>query len=104
MAETPKSNQQKHSGAGTRPAGERAVGRASTQLLITFGLAAMITGVFTIAGDFLKSWQSAHEQRCSIAQQIVLDESPSPALKPAQRSRLNDRALHKVELCMGESG
>jgi acetyl/propionyl-CoA carboxylase alpha subunit len=64
----------------------------------------MITSIFTIAGDFLKSWHSAYEQRCAIAQQVVLDESPSPALSPAQRSRLNDRALHKVDLCMGESG
>jgi len=63
----------------------------------------MITGIFTVAGDFLKSWQSAYEQRCLIAQQVVLDESPSPALNSAQRSRLNDRALHKVELCLGES-
>lgn len=75
-----------------------------TKLLITFGLAAMITGIFTVAGDLLKGRQSAYEQRCSIAQQVVLDESPSPALNAVQRSRLNARALHKVETCMGEMG
>jgi hypothetical protein len=104
MPESYDSIQQKRKDAVPRSGGERAGERASTQLLITFGLAAMVTGIFTIAGDFLKSWQSAYEQRCAIAQQVVLDESPSPALKPAQRSRLNDQALHKVELCMGESG
>ena len=79
-------------------------GKEFTKLLITFGLAAVITGILTVASDLLKGWQSAHEQRCSIAQQVVLDESPSPALNAVQRSRLSARALRKVETCMGEIG
>ena len=70
---------------------------------MTFGLAATITGVFSAGGDFLKGRQNADEQRCSIAQQFVLDEIPSPALSAAQRTRLNALAVRLMEQRMGEA-
>jgi len=72
-------------------------------IFVTFGLAASLTGVFSAAGDFVKGRQKAAEQSCSIAEQFVLDEIPSPALSAAQRARLNTLAVHKVEQCMGEA-
>ena len=59
--------------------------------------------MFGIGGDFLKGRISADEQGCSIAQQVVLDESPSPALNPAQRNRINYLALRQLEQCMGDT-
>jgi len=63
----------------------------------------MIAGIFTFAGNVVAGRQNTYEQRCSIAQQLVLDESPSPALNAAQSASLNDRALRRIELCMGEA-
>jgi hypothetical protein len=73
------------------------------KLLISAGLGTLIAGMFGVGGDFLKGRLSADEQRCSIAQQVVLDESPSPALNPAQRNRINSLALQQLEQCMGET-
>jgi acetyl/propionyl-CoA carboxylase alpha subunit len=70
---------------------------------VTFGLAAAITGIFSAGGDFLKGRQRADELRCSIAQQFVLDEIPSPALSAEQRTRLNALAVRLMERCMGET-
>jgi hypothetical protein len=72
------------------------------KLLISAGLGTLIAGTLGIGGDFLKGRRSAQELRCSIAQQVVLDESPSPSLNPAQRGRINDLAVQRLEQCMGE--
>jgi hypothetical protein len=92
-------NQQKRA-SRTTPSAKAAQTR--TDLILTFGLAAMITGFFNAGGDFLKGRQREGEQRCSIAQQFVLDEIPSPALNTAQRSRLNALAVHRMEQCLGD--
>jgi hypothetical protein len=76
---------------------------ARIELFMTIGLAAFITSVFTLSSDILKGRQSRYEQQCAIAQQIVLDDSPSPGLSPAQRVHLNVSALRKVERCIGEA-
>jgi hypothetical protein len=81
---------------------ERSFDEGLLKLLISAGLGALIAGMLSVGGDFLKGGRSAAEQRCSIAQQVVLDESPSPALNPAQRSRINHLALLRLEECMGE--
>ena len=73
------------------------------KLLVSFGLGATITSGFAAGSDFFKGWRSTEEQRCSIAREVVLDESPSPALNPGQRARLNDLAMRRLEMCVGES-
>jgi hypothetical protein len=97
MDGTDTSNQQKRRGAASGRPDSR------IELLASFGLAATITGIFSAGGDYLKGRQSADEQRCSIAQQFVLDEIPSPALSTAQRSRLNALSVRLMERCMGET-
>lgn len=96
MVESP-AKDQRNRGAGRR------FDEGLLKLLISAGLGALIAGTLGIGGDFLKGSRSADEQRCSIAQQVVLDESPSPALNPAQRSRINHLALLRLEKCMGET-
>ena len=76
---------------------------ARIELFITFGLAAMITSGFGAGGEYLKGRQRAYEQRCSIAQQVVLDDVPNEALDSTQRRRLNLLALQRVEQCLGET-
>jgi hypothetical protein len=76
---------------------------ARIELFITFGLAAMITSGFGVGSEYLKGRQRAYEQRCSIAQQVVLDDVPNEALDTIQRTRLNLLALHRVEQCLGEA-
>lgn len=100
MAENPKPNQQNRSVLFGRSGSDT---ETKTSLLLTFGLAATITGIFSAGGDFLEGRQKTDEQRCSIAQQFVLDEMPSPALSAAQRTRLDVLAVRRMELCMGET-
>ena len=78
-------------------------GWARFELFITFGLAAMISSGFAVGSDYLKGWQRAGEQRCSIAQQVVLDDVSNEALNGIQRMRLNALALRRVEQCLGEA-
>ena len=73
------------------------------KLVISAGLGTLIAGTLGIGDDFLKGRRSVQEQRCSIAQQVVLDESPSPALNPAQRGRINYLAVQQLAQCMGET-
>ena len=72
-------------------------------LFITFGLAAMITSSFGTGNEYLEGRRRADEQRCSIAQQVVLDDVASEALDRPQRRRLNSLALQQVEQCLGET-
>ena len=73
------------------------------KLAMTVGFGATVTGLFSVAGILVADWRRADEQRCSVAQQIVVDESPSPALNEAQRRRLGLLALHALEQCLGEA-
>jgi hypothetical protein len=95
MVEQSASNQRKKRVASDGP-------WARIELFVTIGLAALITSVFTLGSDILKGRQSRYEQQCAIAQQIVLDDSASPALSEAQRERLSVSALRRVERCIGE--
>jgi hypothetical protein len=74
---------------------------ARIELFITFGLAAMITSGFGAGNQYLEGGQRAYEQRCSIAQQVVLDDVPNEALDRIQRARLNGLALQRIEQCLG---
>jgi hypothetical protein len=76
---------------------------ALIELFVTFGLAAMITSGVGVGSEYLKGRQRAGEQRCSIAQQVVLDDVPNEALNGAQRTRLNALALRRVEQCLGDT-
>jgi hypothetical protein len=96
MVETPVGNQR-------NPRKRRRIDAGLLKLVISAGLGTLIAGTLGIGGDFLKSRRNAQEQRCSIAQQVVLDESPSPALNPAQRGRINYLAVKQLERCMGET-
>lgn len=73
------------------------------EILITFGLASVIAGSFGVGSDYLKGRQHWREQRCSIAQQVVLDDVPSPASNGTQQTRLYALALHRIEQCLGET-
>jgi hypothetical protein len=73
------------------------------ELVMTFGLASVIAGSFGMGSDYLKGRQRWGEQRCSIAQQVVLDDGPNEALNGTQRARLNALALRRVEQCLGET-
>ncbi len=75
---------------------------ARIELFITFGLAAMITSGFGAGNKYLEGRQRAYEQRCSIAQQVVLDDVPNGALDRIQWARLNGLALQRIEQCLGE--
>jgi hypothetical protein len=76
---------------------------ARIELFVTFGLAAMITSGFGVGSDYLKGQQRWREQRCSIAQQVVLDDIPSPALNGTQQTSLYALALHRTEQCLGDT-
>jgi hypothetical protein len=68
---------------------------------MTFGLAALITSSFGLGEGLVAGRQQAQERRCSIAERIVLDDSPSPALTTGQLVRLSRVAADRVEECMG---
>jgi hypothetical protein len=74
-----------------------------SRLVITVGFGAAVTGLFSVWGILVTEARKTDEQRCSVAQQIVLDESPSPALNEAQRRRLGLLATHALEQCPGEA-
>jgi hypothetical protein len=104
MPQSGRSNQQKRATAAIRPdtapsdlGGWKNLG----SVVVTFGLAAAVTGGFGVAGIFVTGRQRAQEQRCSIAGQIVLDESSNAALSGEQRSRLNALAMRWIEQCIG---
>ena len=63
----------------------------------------MITSGFGVGSEYLKGRQRAGEQRCSIAQQVVLDDMTNEALNETQRTRLIALALRRVEYCLGET-
>jgi len=96
MTETPSPNQRKSRVTATGL-------RSRIELFITFGLAAMITSGFGTGSEYLEGRRRAYEQRCSIAQQVVLDDVASEALDRPQRMRLNSLALQRVEQCLGET-
>jgi acetyl/propionyl-CoA carboxylase alpha subunit len=70
---------------------------------MTVGFGAAVTGSFSVGGMMVSDWRKADEQRCSVAQQIVIDESPSPALNEPQRRRLGLLAMRALEQCLGET-
>jgi hypothetical protein len=70
------------------------------KLFITFGLAAMITGGFGLVSDVINGPRRQHELQCAIAEHVVLDESPNPALRDQDRARLVAHAERKAEQCM----
>jgi hypothetical protein len=96
MTESPSSNQRKRRSTN-------AGWSARIELLISVGLAKVITGSFGVGSDHLKGRQRAGELRCSIAQQIVLDDAFNGALNGMQRTRLNALALQGIEQCLGET-
>jgi hypothetical protein len=98
MAENESSDQRK------RKAGEKADSWSDiSKLVITVGFGAAVTGMFSVWGILLTEARKVDEQRCSVAQQIVVDESPSPALNEAQRRRLGLLATRTLEQCLGEA-
>jgi hypothetical protein len=70
---------------------------------MTLGFGAAVTGLFSVGGILVTDSRMVHEQRCSVAQQIVVDESPSPSLSEPQRRRLGLLAMHALEQCLGEA-
>jgi hypothetical protein len=68
------------------------------KLLISGGLGAAIAGAFTLAHD----WSSRDEQRCTLANQFLGDETPSPALSAPDRQRLAAKANSSLSRCLGE--
>ncbi len=72
------------------------------KLALTLGFGAAVTGLFTLGSALITERQKTAEQRCSVAQQIVIDESPSPALNEQQRLRLGLLAMRTLEKCLGD--
>ena len=72
------------------------------RLFITLGLGAMITGLFAFGGTLAEGRQKGHDERCKIAQEIVGDEMPSPALSKEAHDRLGRLAAARVRECLGE--
>lgn len=98
MAESDASNQRKRKQ-------EKSSGSWSDygRLVMTVGLGAAVTGMFSVWGILVTEGRRTDEQRCSVAQQIVIDESPSPALNEPQRRRLGLVAMRVLEQCLGEA-
>ncbi len=71
-------------------------------IAMTVGFGAAITGLFGLGEGVMTGRQSAFEQRCSVAQQIVIDESPNLALSEQQKRRTAALAMQALELCLGE--
>ena len=71
-------------------------------LVMMFGLAATITSSFGLGEIYVTGRQRAQEQRCSIAQQIVLGDSLNPALNERQRMDLAVLAMRRVRHCLGD--
>jgi hypothetical protein len=74
----------------------------SRRLFITLGLGAMITGLFALAGTLMEGRQKGHDERCKIAEEIVGDEMPNPALDQDAQNRLGRLAAARVRECLGE--
>jgi hypothetical protein len=72
------------------------------KLALTLGFGAAVTGSFSLGSALVTERQRATEQRCSVAQQIVIDESPSPTLNEPQRQRLGLLAMRSLEECLGD--
>jgi hypothetical protein len=104
MAGPEHANRQKHAQGGrsarTNPA-ELKGWKYFGSLIMTFGLAALITSSFGLGESLVTGRQQAQEWRCSIAGQIVLDDSPSPALTTPQLARLSRVATDRIEECIG---
>ncbi|HWT11736.1 MAG TPA: hypothetical protein VN231_03195 [Allosphingosinicella sp.] len=98
MPEAERLNQQKRSERPAAPRGWKHFG----SLVMTFGLAAMITSSFGLGEIYATGRQRSHEQGCSIAQRIVLGDSMNPALSEQQRMGLALLALHRVRHCLGD--
>jgi len=73
-------------------------------LVMTFGLGATITSGFGLGEIYETGRQRSQEQRCSIAQQIVLGDSLNPALNQQQRMSLAMLAMRKIRHCLGDQG
>jgi hypothetical protein len=69
---------------------------------LSVSLAALVTGSFGLAGQWLVSKAQGKERQCTLAQQIVGDETLNPALSEANRSRTTSAADARLLRCLGE--
>jgi hypothetical protein len=68
------------------------------QLFVSVGLAASITSGAGLIHDLMATGQ----QRCSLSEQIVGDDTPNPALSPIVRQQIAARAGSRLQRCLGD--
>jgi hypothetical protein len=68
------------------------------QLFVSVGLAASITSGGGLVHDLIV----AEQQRCSLSEQILGDETPNPALGPIERQQLAAQANSRLRRCLGD--
>jgi hypothetical protein len=68
------------------------------RLLVSVGLAATITAGAGVMNEFFATLQ----QRCSLSQQIVGDETFNPALSLPDRRTLASQADWRLRQCLGD--
>jgi hypothetical protein len=69
---------------------------------LSVSLAALVMGSFGLAGQWLISRAQGKEGQCTLAQQVVGDETLNPALSVADRRRTISAADARLLRCLGE--
>ncbi|HEY0411934.1 MAG TPA: hypothetical protein VGD66_02185 [Allosphingosinicella sp.] len=72
------------------------------RLFFTLGLAATITSGFGLVDTWAEGKQRTYQEQCTIAQQIVGDETPNPALTKQVSQTIGGLAATRVEQCLGD--
>jgi hypothetical protein len=69
------------------------------QLFVSVGFGATITSGAGLIHDLIVAGQ----QRCSLSEQIVGDESPNPALSSSERQQIALQAGSRLRRCLGDA-
>jgi hypothetical protein len=56
-----------------------------------------------LGSTVIEGWQKTYDEQCTIAQQIVGDETPNPALTKQASDRIGNLAAAKVARCLGDA-
>lgn len=78
----------------------KSFGKGIFALMVSGGFVAIVGGLFGYGADILKRPDAIEDRRCTIASQILLDETPNPYISRIDHQRIGREAARRLDICL----